>query len=329
VKIATGLTISLTILGLIAAGNVALPPEVYAQGREQLQVKTKKRVAVLDFEFASTGITGSGFSIFGAGGPAKGISDLITNALVKNGTYIVIERSRVREILKEQNLGASGRIEAITAAQIGRALGADILILGTVNRFNLSAKQENNSFFGFGSNNTKSQAEVKLAARMVGTTTGEIIVAADGAGSEEQNDSVTLLGGIGTTGSATSNTDTLLSAASEKAVEQIVAQLAAAASTVAALPSVLPNITAVVADVSGKSLTLNKGGNDGLKPGMNLFIERVTKDIKDPATGKVLRRQSSRIGRVQLTEVDGTSAVGKVLSGRGFKVGDIAKPTGE
>ncbi|AFY72564.1 uncharacterized protein involved in formation of curli polymers [Synechococcus sp. PCC 7502] len=325
-KIANGLTVSLAILGLISANTIALPAATYAQGVEQLQVKTKKRVAVLDFEFASTGLTGAGYSLFGAGGPAKGISDLITNSLVKDGTYIVIERSRIQEILKEQNLGASGRIEATTAAQIGRALGADILIIGSVNRFNLETNTSGGSLFGFGSATTKNVAEVKLAARMVGTTTGEIIVAADGAGTEEQSDTSTVISGLGTAGSATSNTDKLLSSASEKAVQQIVTQLASASSRVSALPSVLPNVTAVVADVSGNSLTFNKGGQDGFKPGMIVSVERVTKEIKDPATGKVLRRQTSRIGRVQLTEVDSGSSVGKVLNGKGFKVGDIAKP---
>ncbi len=319
----------LLILGLASVGTstlLPLPSATYAQGTEKIQVKTKKRVAVLDFEFASTGLTGAGFNLFGSGGPSKGVSDLITNSLVKNGSYIVIERSRINEILKEQNLGASGRIEAATAAQIGRALGADILILGTINRFNVEVTKGGSSFFGFGSASSKQLAEVKVSARMVGTTTGEIIVAADGAGTEEQNDNVTLLGGIGATGSETSNVDKLLSSASEKAVDQLVTQLAAAAPSVASLPSVLPNVTAIVADVSGKSITLNKGSKDGLKPSIIMSIERVTKEIKDPSTGKVLRKQSSRIGQIQLTEVDGSSSVGKVLSGAGFKVGDIAKP---
>lgn len=316
----------LAIIGVVATVNIALPTYTYAQGTERLQVRTKKRVAVLDLEFASTGLTGAGFSLFGAGGPAKGISDLITNSLVKDGTYIVIERSKIQEILKEQNLGASGRIEPTTAAQIGRALGADLLILGTVNRFNLETNTSGGSFLGFGSATTRNAAEVKLAVRMVGTTTGEIIAAADGAGTEEQSGSSAIVGGFGSGGSNTTNTDKLLSSASEKAVTQIVTQLAAAADRVAALPSVLPNVTALVADVSGNSLTLNKGGRDGFKPGMVVSVERVTREIKDPATGRVLRRQTTRIGRLQLTEVDNTSAVGRVLSGRGFKVGDLAKP---
>ena len=55
---------------------------------------------------------------------------------------------------------------------------------------------------------------------------------------------------------------------------------------------------ALVADVSGKSLNLNKGGQDGFKPGMIVSIERVTKEIKDPGTGKSIRRQTSQVGRL-------------------------------
>jgi len=58
-----------------------------------------------------------------------------------------------------------------------------------------------------------------------------------------------------------------------------------------------------------------------------LTIERVTKEIKDPATGTVIRRLSSQIGLIQLTDVDDVSSVGKVVSGSDLKVGDLAKTT--
>jgi hypothetical protein len=58
---------------------------------------------------------------------------------------------------------------------------------------------------------------------------------------------------------------------------------------------------------------------------MVVSVERVIKDIKDPTTGKVLRRQTQSVGRIQLTEVDAQSSVGKILTGTGFKVGDVAK----
>ncbi len=322
------ITTSMTILGLLMATPFFLPvAATHAQGVEQIKVKTKRRIAVLDFEFASTGLTGGQFGLFGNGGPSKGVSDLITNGLVKDGTYIVIERSRIDQILREQNLGASGRIEATTAAQIGRALGADVLLIGTVTRFNLDSSTSGTVIFGIGSTTKTNTAEVKLTARMVATTTGEIIAASEGEGKEEQSDSNVVVGTSTTSGSSTNNADKLLSSAAEKAVTQVVAKLAEAADKLSALPPVLPNINALVADVTGNLVTLNKGGKDGFKPGMIVSIERIVKQVKDPSTGKVIRSISNPVGRVQLTEVDGGSAIGKVLNGRGFKVGDLAKPT--
>ncbi len=324
-KIVSKVAASVTVLGLLISTPFFVPTDIYAQGVQQRK-QAKKRVAVLDFEFASTGLTGSQFSLFGTGGPSKGVSDLITNSLVKDGTYTVIERSRIDQIFKEQNLGASGRIEPTTAAQIGRALGADVLIIGTVTRFNLASSTSGGGFLGFGSTNTTNVAEVKLTARVVGTTTGEILVVADGEGKEEQNDSSVSIGGLGGGGSTTNNTDRLLSAAAEKAVGQVVSQLASAAPKLAAVATVVPNVSALVADVTGNLVTLNKGAKDGFTPGLIVSVERVVKEVKDPSTGKVLRVISNSVGRIQLTEVDGGSSLGKIISGGGFNVGDIAKP---
>jgi hypothetical protein len=51
----------------------------------------------------------------------------------------------------------------------------------------------------------------------------------------------------------------------------------------------------------------------------------VTKEIKDPATGQVIRRLSTPVGVVKVTDVDDISAVATAVSGTGFKVGDAVK----
>lgn len=84
-------------------------------------------------------------------------------------------------------------------------------------------------------------------------------------------------------------------------------------------------VEGLVAAVEGDSVILNVGAKAGLKTGDQLSIERVSKEIKDPATGKVIRRMSSKIGVIQVTEVDEVSAVAKIISGSGLKVGDLAK----
>jgi hypothetical protein len=85
------------------------------------------------------------------------------------------------------------------------------------------------------------------------------------------------------------------------------------------------NVSGLVAAVEGTQIILNVGGKAGLKVGDELSVERVTKEIKDPATGKVIRRLASGVGVVKITEVDDISAVAVAVSGTGFKVGDAVK----
>jgi len=80
-------------------------------------------------------------------------------------------------------------------------------------------------------------------------------------------------------------------------------------------------VEGLVAAVEGDTVVLNVGA----KVGDQLSIERVSKEIKDPATGNVIRRMTSKIGVIQVTEVDEVSAVAKIVAGSGFKVGDMAK----
>jgi hypothetical protein len=85
------------------------------------------------------------------------------------------------------------------------------------------------------------------------------------------------------------------------------------------------SVDGLVAAVDGGQIVLNVGAKAGLKVGDQLNVERVTREIKDPATGAVIRRMTSPVGVIRLTDVDDISAVGMPVSGAGFKVGDSAK----
>jgi hypothetical protein len=67
------------------------------------------------------------------------------------------------------------------------------------------------------------------------------------------------------------------------------------------------------------------GAKAGVKVGDQLNVERVSKEIKDPATGKVIRRMSTAVGVVRVTDVDDISSVATTVSGSGFKTGDAVK----
>lgn len=287
----------------------------------QLPKSKKVRVAVLDFDFSAVS-NPSYLSYFNGG--ARGVSDLLVNQLVRNGGYTVIERSKLDAILQEQNLGASGRVDPSTAAQIGRLLGVDTVIFGSVTQMDLERKSQGGGAFGIGGSSEKTQAYVQLSVRMVNTTTGEILAVADGTGEAKQKGGKIRIGGI-SAGSSTSNDGKLMTEATKIAIEQVVDSIGNSSSTVAAgSDSVKPAIDALVADVAGDLVILNKGSADGYRKGMTVAIERVTKEIKDPETGEVIRRLASEIGRIELTDVDSKSSVGKIVSGANFQIGDMA-----
>jgi curli biogenesis system outer membrane secretion channel CsgG len=316
------LILSLGTAALTSFGAVALPIQpAFSSEIQVAQAQTKLRVAVLDFDYASTG---GDYWWYGNPNAAEGVSDLLTNALVNSGRYTVIERSRVNAILAEQNLAAAGRVDPSTAAQVGRLLGADVMVIGSVTRFNLDEEGGGGSILGIGGSRSVRTAEVELTARLVNTTTGEILAVAEGSGSKEQGSTSVSISIFGSGGNSANNDNELLSGAAEIAVDQLASQLVSSSSRLAAQPQILPTVDALVADVAGNTVVINKGAQDGFRTGMTLSIERVEREVRDPQTGELLRTISTPIGQIELTEVDARSGVGRIISGTGFQTGDKA-----
>jgi curli biogenesis system outer membrane secretion channel CsgG len=297
----------------------------------------KKRVAVLNFDY---GTVRSGVAaIFGTDvDVGNGISDMLVEELVKGGQYAVIERKALDKLLAEQNFSNSDRADPATAARIGRLLGVDAIIVGSITQFGRDDRQVGLGGFGrslgrygLGGTSVRSaKAVVAVTARLVNVETGEILAVATGNG--ESKRSGTSLLGAGGSGSAagggvvdmrsTNFANTILGEATRHAVEQLAQQLNANASRieVKARP-----VEGLVADVSGKTLVINIGTRAGVRPGMVLTVRRVGREIRDPATGRVIRRVEETLGTLTITEADEESAVG-MFSGSGTpKVGDTVK----
>jgi curli biogenesis system outer membrane secretion channel CsgG len=284
--------------------------------------KEKLRIAVLDFDYSSIADEWSWWWR----SSASGVSDILVNKLVEGGNFVVVERSKINAILSEQNLGASGRVDASTAAQIGRVLGVDAVVIGSVTGFNIEREGGGVSLPFLGSvGGGKTTANVKLNVRLVNTSTAEILFTAEGNGQSNRGDGSINIRGYGVDTSSRKEAK-LLTDASVDAINQVAQKINSSSTQLATAPKAVPNVSALVADISGSSIILNKGSSDGYRQGMQLSIERVTRVVKDPATGNVIRQITQAVGKIEITEADAKSSVAKVISGKGFKVGDVAKP---
>lgn len=281
----------------------------------------KLRVAVLDFDYSSVSDP-SFLQLFD--GQSRGVSDILVNRLVMTGNFSVIERSKIEAVLAEQNLGASGRVDPSTAAEIGRILGVDVIILGSITQFDVQQRSSGGGFGPIAVNTQKTEAYVKLNTRVVSTTTGEILAIGEGNGEESQSDTQVRV--VISGGTMTENTQKLLTLATEEAIDQVIAQISGQQEQMAAAAGT-GAVTALIAYVDGGTVILNKGSSDGYSVGMKLSIERVIQEIKDPQTGETLRQLTEKIAEIEITEVDGNSSVARILTpGPQLNVGDVAKP---
>jgi curli biogenesis system outer membrane secretion channel CsgG len=297
----------------------------------------KKRVAVMNFDYAT--VSASVTQLFGSNQDVgKGIADMLVDKLVNDGVYSVIERKQLDKIIAEQNFSNSDRADPATAAKIAHILGVDAILIGSITQFGRDDKKTNvgaggigglSGKFGIGGvSKSNSTAVVQITGRMIDTNTAEILASANAKGESSRSGT----GLLGSGGSAWNNGGagldmkssnfgaTILGEATTKAVTDMAVQLESKAGS---LPTVVVQISALVADAAPDgTIIINVGSKGGVKVGDTLAIKRKVREVKDPATGKVLRSIEDPVGSLVITQVDDSSATGKFTGTVTPQVGD-------
>lgn len=299
----------------------------------------RKRVAVMDFEYGT--VYSDVSAVFGTNvDVGKGICDILVDRLVNDGKYSVIERKALDKILAEQNFSNSDRADPSSAAKIGKLLGVNAIIIGSITQFGRDDKSTGVGGGGIASHvpfvggggvrRSEGKAVVQVTARLIDVNTGEILASAQGAGQSKRTSTSVAGFGFGGGGGGAGKVDmrssnfgaTIIGEATNSAVTDLATKLDNDAEK---LPTVVASIDGMVADVNGNNLILNVGKNNGLQVGDRLKVNRAGREIKDPATGKVLRRVETPLGEVTITQVDDTSSEGTYAGAPGVKVGDHVK----
>ncbi|HSY73522.1 MAG TPA: CsgG/HfaB family protein [Alloacidobacterium sp.] len=305
------------------------------------QQPIKHKVAVLDFNYAT--VMTASQAVFGTNVDiGKGISDMLIDKLVNDGSFRVIERNQIDKILNEQNFANSNRADTATAAKIGHILGVDAVITGDITQFGRDDQNKNvggmlgkwGSGYGLGGVGTqKSKAVVQITARMIDTSTGEILASASGKGESARSGTMLGGGGAGTGGfggggggmGSSNFAQTIIGEATTQAVAALAQNLAADSTKLPTIVAPTVSVSGLVADASSSDIIINVGTQAGVKVGDKLQISRVVRVVKDPVTGKPLRSIENPVGQLTVTSVDATSAVG-TFSGSGKpQTGDTVK----
>ena len=277
-------------------------------------VMAQPRVAVMDFENKSQ---------YGGWRLGRGAADILTTELVKIGKFDVMEREQLLAVIQEQNLGAAGRVDPSTAAQIGKIVGVSYIITGAVTEYG----QSRHGGGGGGVNVGKKGYHATVDIRMVDATTSRIVFA-DSASESKSTMNVRVFG----IGGGESFNEKRATEVMRTAIQKLVTQLggltlSAGGTAVAGSGGDAggSSAKALVADVDGSNITLNKGAAAGIENGKTYEVYRKDKEIKDPATGKVLKVKYKTVGKIKMTAVEDSYSEATVASGAGFKVGDMVR----
>src|SRR5688500_6815220 len=141
----------------------------------------KRRIAILSFDSAA--VEASAAKALGTSQDVGVfLSELVVRELFEGSTYTIVERRALDQVLKEQNFSNSNRADPKTAAAIGRVLGLDAIIVGSVTQFGI---EESDVALGSGTvgrltrgvlggrKRVNNKATIGITARMVELKTAE------------------------------------------------------------------------------------------------------------------------------------------------------------
>ena len=270
--------------------------------------------------------------------PGEGISDMLVTELVNSGRFSVVERERLDEVLQEQNLAREGVVNAATAARIGRILGVQLFVFGTVTEFSLTSKKIRLPVAG---EVNEWRARCALNARLVNVETSEIMAALTGKGAKSQtNIKLSEKWGdlSGFSFGSSRFAEHILGKATTGAVKEVAEEIeekTAGLVPVVITPEVTPTVTpevelevieGLVAKVSDDEVVINVGSQKGVKVDDIFSVRRITETITDPETGEVILETKDKIAEIKISQVHERAAIGKItLLGRGkeIEVGDL------
>jgi len=265
----------------------------------------KKRVAIADVEISAPGAPR---------GLANGIEEMLITSLHESGRFIVLERSALEEILREQRLSLTGVIRPDTAAKVGELFGAQILVKTVVTGF----AEEKIGTVQLGPLVVSIvQGYIAMDMRIFDANTGVIIESRKAESTITETGGGILIRGGMIDFTISDYEKTPLGKATREVIDKLVDFIV---SEIRPVPW-----QGRVAIAEPSKVYVNAGFDVGMQNNSYLEIFERGREIIDPSTGLSLGFQKTGIGVAIVEEVSEKYSVASLLAGSTGSDGDIVE----
>jgi len=236
---------------------------------------------------------------------SKAATDLMINALIKTEHFRVFERIKLDAILEEQDFQVySGRVDPSTAVKIGKMLGVDLIVTGSVT----SIVYQKSGGIKLGPVSLKkSAASATITIRAINVTTGEIIFSEVKKGTTSKSGvsiRIPVAGGLGLSSESVADIFSAIEDVCQQAAVEFAAKMDSRAIVVSSLS--LEGYVVKVESTSSGEITqvyINLGENSGITVGDEIKISQEGEVILDPKTQEVLDRELILIAQARIIQV--------------------------
>lgn len=258
---------------------------------------------------------------------ADGLTAMLTDVLIADGRFVVVERAGLTSVQTEQQLGQSGSVSSETAAQSSRLIGANLIVRGAITKYNPNAGGSGlkvsglpgGSMLGLGGGVQSRKTTLSISLRLIDSTTGQVIstVKADGSAVSREADAGLLNNRNGSTMGLNALRGTSIGKAVEDAIKTAVNRIAIDAGSVP--------WSGLVVDARADTIFINAGADQNVQPGMVFGVFRKGEVLTDPGTGAVLDIAIQRLGSVRVGTVREKVSVASLVDGQAPMRGDLLR----
>jgi curli biogenesis system outer membrane secretion channel CsgG len=242
--------------------------------------------------------------------PVSGIQELLTSALYGTKRFDVIEQKRIHEVQAQQTRTDVVEPSPTSIINIGKVLGAQYLVYGTVNEWNPDRGSRSvgpASLFKAG----KNEAEVAITFTLTDVGNGQILFTT----SERARLGEWSFGFGGPDGGGETTQKTPVSYAVRACANKAAFKIATFLRDRKWKGSVV--------DIKKADLYINAGSQQGMAPQTRLSVQAVRGIVKDPENGTILGEDLRGIGTLEVVAVQPGFSIARIVEGcDGIKKGD-------